>query len=96
MLVSGDVVVGRSGGVLLLFFGTDCLGGEEVALPRKTESLISASLRVSNAPLTVARSRSFCDKDEVMVASPEPGDNPPCMPSGCCFRNLLSASADFA
>lgn len=93
-LVSGDVVVSLSG-IFLLFFGTHCLDGEEVALPRKTESLMSASLRVSNAPRTVALNRSFCDKEEVMVASPKPGDDPPCMPSGCCFRNLLSASADF-
>jgi hypothetical protein len=94
-LVSGEVVIGLSGGTLLLF-GLDGLGGEEVALPRKTESLMSASFRVSRAPRTVARNRSFCDKEEEMEALPDPGDSPPCIPSGCCLRNLFKTSADFA
>lgn len=79
----------------VLFCGV-VLGGDDVALPRKTESLISASFRVSNAPLTVALSRSFCDKEEVMVTSPVPEDALLCKPSGCCLRNRLSARADFA
>ena len=79
-----------------LLLGAGCLVGEDVALPRKTESLISASLRVFNAPRTAARNRSFCDSDDVMVAPPEPEDTVLCRPSGCCFRNRLSASADFA
>jgi hypothetical protein len=67
-------------------------GGDEVALPRKVESLMSASFRVSNAPRTVARNRSFCERDEVMVPAPTPKDNL-CTPSGCCLRTRLSERA---
>lgn len=95
-LVSGDATPGIADAavsirVVLIFCGS--LGGDEIALPRKVESLMSASLRVSNAPRTVARNRSFCERDDVIVAAPAPEDNL-CTPSGCCLRNRLSESAD--
>lgn len=94
VLVSGDATPGIADvsiAVVLIFCGD--LGGDEIALPRKVESLMSASLRVSNAPLTVALNRSFCERDDVIVAAPTP-DNNLCTPSGCCLRNRFSESAD--